>query len=174
MEDKTPELRSREALADYLSQLSRQLRQGELSWGQARLALPQTGEVAVEVKEKGDRLKVKLTLVFPMPPKARSLEEEKRAADFKTIKKQLAASFGRLKHLAAAGELPPPELVQEFQTLSQQFAALAEPAWEPEVKNYLGHVANLVKAVDLQERQLWQHEMADLQLSLEQCHRDFK
>lgn len=174
MEDKTPEPRSREALADYLSELSRQLRQGELAWGQTKLTLPETGEVEFEVKEKGGRLKVKVTLAFGLTSQAHSPEGEKRAADFKTIKKKLAAAFGQLKRLAAAGQLPPLELVQEFQTLSQQFAALAEPAWGPEVKNYLGHVVNLVKAVDLQEPQLWQHEMADLQLSLEQCHKELK
>lgn len=157
---------SREALADFLADLARQLRQGEVSWVGTTVPLPPTGDLTWEIKAKGGELKLKLTLAFAVPASPPAPAAAARTAAFKAVKERLEGLFALLVICAAGGYIPPAALVGEFKELSEQLAAQAEPERRPEAEKYLAHVANLVQAVDLQDLQRLRHELAELQFSL--------
>jgi XXXCH domain-containing protein len=177
MEVKFDQELSREELADYLTALGSQFRQGELHIAGVVQKLPTQSTVEIQVKEKKGRLKIKLnvmlsTLEFYDQPKREAVQQV--AEKFNVIKKRLGTSFANLKKNAAQGKLPEESLLREFLNDSQAFAQHAEPEWQAEMDIYMSHVKNLEQAFKLNNFEMFQHEMADLKTSMTRCHQDFK
>ncbi len=168
---------SREELADYLTSLASQFRQGELQIAGVVQKLPAQSAVEIEVKEKKGRLKIKMnvmlsTLEFYDQPSREKVE--KVTEKFNVVKKRLGTSFANLKKAAAQGKLPEESLLREFLNDCQAFAQHIEPEWQAEMDIYLSHVKNLEQAYTISNFEMFQHEMADLKTSMARCHQDFK
>ena len=168
---------SREELADYLSSLASQFRQGELQIAGVVQKLPAQSAVEIEVKEKKGQLKIKMnvmlsTLEFYDQPRREKVKQV--AEKFSVVKKRLGASFANLKKAASQGKLPEESLLREFLNDSQAFVQHIEPEWQAEMDIYLSHVKNLEQAYTISNFEMFEHEMADLKTSMARCHQDFK
>jgi XXXCH domain-containing protein len=168
---------SREELADYLSSLASQFRQGELQIAGVVQKLPAQSAVEIEVKEKRGQLKIKMnvmlsTLEFYDQPRREKVKQV--AEKFSVVKKRLGASFANLKKAASQDKLPAEGLLKEFLNDSQAFVQHIEPEWQAEMDIYLGHVKNLEQAYTISNFEMFEHELADLKTSMARCHQDFK
>ena len=167
----------REELADYLSSLAAQIRQGELQVAGIVQKLPVQAATEILLKEKKGRLIVKLNLCFST---LEHYDQPRREAvlngaeKFKIVKKRLGMSFSNLNKAMAQGRLPEEPLLAEFLRDCQAFAQQTDPEWQAEMAIYLGHVKNLEQAYKLGNLEMFQHEMADLKASMAKCHQDYK
>jgi XXXCH domain-containing protein len=168
---------SREELADYLTSLASQFRQGELQIAGVVQKLPAQSAVEIHVKEKKGQLKIKLNVMLStleFYDRERRQTVEQVMEKFSVVKKKLGTSFANLKKAAAQGRLPEESLFREFLHDNQAFARHIEPEWQGEMDIYLSHVKNLEQAYSIGNFEMFQHEMADLKISMARCHQDFK
>jgi XXXCH domain-containing protein len=168
---------TREELADYLTSLASQLRQGELQIAGVVQKLPAQAAVEVSVKEKKGRLRARINLCFATlehydQPRREAVE--KVVEKFKVVKKRLGASFAALKKAADQGILPEESLLWEFLADNQGFAQHIDPDWQAEMAIFLSHVKNLEQAYTIGNLEMFQHELADLMASMARCHQEFK
>lgn len=167
----------REELADYLTSLAAQIRQGELQIAGMVQKLPSQAAVEILVKEKKGRLTAKLKLNFST---LEHYEQPRREAvlnvaeKFKVIKKRLGMSFSNLNRATVQGKLPDESLLLEFLNDCQAFSQQTDPEWQAEMDIYLDHVKNLEQSYKLGNLEMFQHEMADLKATMARCHQDFK
>jgi XXXCH domain-containing protein len=177
MEVKFDQVLSREELADYLTSLGSQVRQGELQIAGVVQKLPAQSTVEIHVKEKKGQLKIKLNVMLST---LEFYDQERRQAveqvteKFSVVKKRLGSSFANLKKAVAPGKFPEETLLKEFLTDCKAFALHIEPEWQAEMDIYLSHVKNLEQAFTIGNFDMFQHEMADLKVSMARCHQDFK
>jgi XXXCH domain-containing protein len=167
----------RAELADYLTSLAEQIRQGELQLAGLSQKLPEVAGVGLSVKEKKGRLVAKLQISFStltsyIPAQQQAISRQQES--FKTIKQRLAASWTALKKAAAGGSLPAASLLHDFLRDNEAFLQQAEPEYQAELDIYLSHVHNLEQAFRLGKLDMLQHELADIQASLLRCHKEFK
>jgi XXXCH domain-containing protein len=167
----------REELADYLTSLADQLRQGELQFAGMVQKLPSRAAVEILVKEKKGRLNAKISFSFVTlehydQPRREAVQQV--VEKFKVVKKRLGTSFANLKKATAQGKLPDETVLREFLNDCQALAQHSEPEWQAEMAIYLDHVSNLEKAHKLGNLEMFQHELADLKTSMTRCHQDFK
>lgn len=174
-------------LADFLEDLARQLRDGQVRVGGTSLSLPAELEGKLELWAADGKLGLKLKARWPQvqvlgkppvhpsapPPRPVVLPSKAPARSFKEIKKRLAQVFGLLKKLAAQGDLPPLHLVTEFLVLSQESARFAEPAWQAPMQEFLDHAANLERAHAQGHLELFAHELRDLEARMRACHEEY-
>jgi XXXCH domain-containing protein len=167
----------REELADYLSSLAAQIRQGEIQIAGIVQKLPAQAAAEILFKEKKGRLTARLHLCFST---LEHYDQPRREAvlnvaeKFKVIKKRLGMSFSNLNKAMAQGRLPDEPLLAEFLRDCQAFAQQTDPEWQAEMAIYLSHVKNLEQAYKLGNLEMFQHEMADLKASMARCHQDYK
>jgi len=176
MGEKTERMLSRLELADYLKNLSEQLRLGSLTVQGRRWAMPDDLDVRLEFKEKKGRLAAKINLSwstlgdYDRPAR----EAVSRWQDsLKTVKKRLAAAFKAIRQAISQGAFPDDRTLEEFAASSRDFAALAEPDWGTAMQEYLDHLANLEHAVANRQPEVMLHELRDLQNCMNSCHREF-
>jgi XXXCH domain-containing protein len=168
---------SREELADYLSSLAAQIRQGELQVAGIVKKLPAQAAAEILFKEKKGRLTARLHLCFST---LEHYDQPRREAilnvaeKFKVIKKRLGMSFSNLNKSTAQGKLPDEPLLAVFLNDCQAFAQQTDPEWQAEMDIFLGHVKNLEQSYKLGKLEMFQHEIADLKASMARCHQDFK
>ncbi len=177
MEVKFEQEFQREELADYLTSLAAQLRQGELQVAGMVQKLPSQAAVEILVKEKKGRLTTKINLCFSTLEHYDQPRREavlKGVEKFKVVKKRLGTSFANLKKATVQGKLPDETLLLEFLNDCQAFAQQTDPEWQAEMDIYLSHVKNLEQSYKLGNLEMFQHEMADLKASMTRCHQDFK
>jgi XXXCH domain-containing protein len=177
MEVKVEQEFSREELADYLTVLATQIRQGELQVAGIVQKLPLQANVGILLKEKKGRLLARLNLIFSTleqyeQPRREAVQEVMEK--FKVVKKRLGTSFANLKKATAQGKLPEELLLTEFLKDNQAFVQQTDPEWQEEMDIYLDHVKNLEQAFKLGNLEMFQHEMADLKASMSRCHQDYK
>ncbi len=169
---------NREELADLLERLARQLREGTVamegrSW-------PVSDQLAVKIgfSEKKGRFTAKLkwqwsTLDGYPEEDRREIAQWKES--FKTVKKQLNASFKNLLRQAREGDgLPDPGTLAQFVAQSYAFARHAEPEWRDAMDEYLDHLGNLERAVREGRPETVAHELRDIKSRVAACHREFK
>jgi XXXCH domain-containing protein len=177
MGEKEEKTITRLELADYLKNLSEQLRRGALEIHGRHWTVPENLDVQMEFKEKKGHLGAKLswswsTLADYDRP---SREEVSRWQEsMKTVKKRLGASFKALQQAVSQGGFPDDRTLDDFVAGSQAFAAMAEPDWQGEMQEYLDHLANLQHAVANRQQEAMLHELRDLQACMSSCHREFK
>jgi XXXCH domain-containing protein len=168
---------SRLELADYLKDLSEQLRRGALTAPACDWTVPDTLDVRLEHKEKRGRLVVKLgwswSTLHDYDGAARE-EVSRWQGDMKTVKKRLGADFKVLQQAVSQGAFPDDLTLKNFAASSRAFAALAEPEWATAMQEYLDHLANLEHAVAARQPEVMLHELRDLAACMSSCHREFK
>ena len=177
MGEKDEQTMSRLELADYLHNLSEELRRGTLAAQGRHWTVPDDLDVRREFKEKKGRLVAKLSWSWS------TLKDYDRAArdevgrwqgDMKTVKKRLGAAFKALQQAVSQGACPDDRTLKDFADISRAFAAMAEPDWENAMQEYLDHLANLEHAVANRQQEVMLHELRDLQNCMAACHREFK
>ena len=168
---------SRLELADYLHNLSEELRRGALSAQERHWTVPDELDVRMEFKEKKGRLVAKLSwswsTLTDYDPAARD-EVSRWQGDLKTVKKRLAAAFKALQQAVSQGSFPDDRTLKDFAESSRAFGAMAEPDWANAMQEYLDHLANLQHAVANRQQEVMLHELRDLQNCMSSCHREFK
>ena len=177
MGDKEEKTLTRLELADYLQNLSEQLRRGAIEAHGRQWTVPDNLDVRMELKEKS-YLVAKLSWSwstlgdYDRP----SRDEVSRYQDsMKTVKKRMGASFKALQQaVGQQGAFPDDRTLEDFVASSQAFAALAEPDWQGAMQEYLDHLANLQHAVANRQQEVMLHELRDLQACMSSCHREFK
>ena len=177
MGEKNEPTMSRQELADYLTNLGQQLRQGAFSAQGRHWTVPDNLNVRIEFKEKKGHLGAKLSWSWStLGDYDRAAREEvSRGQDsLKTVKKRLGAGFKALQQAAGQGAWPEDRTLQDFVATSRAFAAMAEPDWETAMQEYLDHLANLEHAVANRQQEVMLHELRDLQNCMAACHREFK
>ena len=177
MGEKDEQTMNRLELADYLTNLGEELRQGALSAHGRRWTVPDNLDVRMEFKEKKGRLVAKLSwswsTLTDYDPAARH-EVGRWQDDMKTVKKRLGAAFKALQQAVSQGGWPDDRTLEDFVASSRAFAAMAEPDWGTAMQEYLDHLANLEHAVANRQQEVMLHELRDLQACMSSCHREFK
>ncbi len=178
MRDKEGLLLSRGELADYLEQLSRQLRQGKLETKEGRgWAVPPEIDAKIDFKEKKGRLKVKLSWSWSTLGEYEPAAQEVVArwqTSIKEVKDRMGASFAALQRTVRQGGFPTPEALEGFAESSRALVALAEPEWQEAIAEFLAHLENLERAVAARQHDAVAHELDDLRNRMAACHREFK
>jgi len=177
MGEKDESAMSRLELADYLTNLGEQLRQGAFSAQGRHWTVPDDLFVRMEFKEKKGHLAAKLSWSWStLGDYDHSAREEiSRGQDsMKTVKKRLGADFKAFQQAVNQGGFPDARTLENFVASSRAFAALAEPDWGTAMQEYLDHLANLEHAVANRQQEVMLHELRDLQACMSSCHREFK
>jgi len=177
MGEKDEQTISRLELADYLKDLSEQLRRGALAAQGRHWTVPDELDVRMEVKEKKGRLHARLSWSWSTLEDydRGSRDEVSRWQDsMKTVKKRLGAAFKALQQAVSQDAWPDDRTLSDFVESSRAFAAMAEPDWENAMQEYLDHLANLEHAVANRQQEVMLHELRDLQNCMSSCHREFK
>lgn len=168
---------TRQELAEYLEKLSSQVRTGIVEVGEEAWNVPESVRVSRTVKEKKGIISCKLEWQWPVlldHDEAKQKEVIQWQSSFKKVKKDLARSFKQLKK-AINDELSPNEaILDEFATHSRAFVDLADPEWQDEASEYMDHLENLVRSIELNQRESVLHELNDLQNRMNACHREFR
>jgi XXXCH domain-containing protein len=177
MGEKEEQPLSRLELADYLHNLSEELRRGALAAQGRHWTVPDELDVRMEFKEKKGRLVAKLSwswsTLADYDPASRH-EVSRWQDSMKTVKKQLGAAFKALQQAVGQGAWPDEQTLKDFVDSSRAFAALAEPDWANAMQEYLDHLAILTHAVANRQQEVMLHELRDLQNCMAACHREFK
>ena len=177
MGERDEQTMSRLELADYLKNLSEELRRGALAAQGRHWTVPDDLDVGEQVKEKKGRLVAKLSWSWSTlgDYEGAAREEVRRGQDsLKTVKKRLGAAFKALQQAVGQGGWPDDRTLEDFAASSRAFAAMAEPDWETAMQEYLDHLANLELAVANRQQEVMLHELRDLQACMSSCHREFK
>jgi XXXCH domain-containing protein len=157
---------SRLELADYLTNLGEQLRQGTFAAQGRHWTVPDDLFVRMEFKEKKGHLAARLSWSWStLGDYDRAAREEiNRGQDsMKTVKKRLGADFKALQQAVNQGGLPDARTLDNFVASSRAFAAKADPDWGTAMQEYLDHLANLEHAVANRQQEVMLHELRDLQ-----------
>ena len=177
MGEKDEQTMSRLELADYLKNLSEELRRGALEAQGRHWTVPDDLDVRMEFKEKKGRLVAKLRWSWSTlgDYDGAAREEVSRGQEsMKTVKKRLGAGFKALQQAVGQGAFPDDRTLEDFVESSRAFAAMAEPDWATAMQEYLDHLANLEHAVANRQQEVMLHELRDLQACMSSCHREFK
>jgi XXXCH domain-containing protein len=177
MGEKDEQTMSRLELADYLTNLGQQLRQGALAVQGRHWTVPDDLFVRLEFKEKKGHLGAKLSWSWSSLgdyDQAARQEVSRGQDSLKTVKKRLGAGFKALQQMVSQGGWPEARILEDFAATSRAFAAMAEPDWAAAMQEYLDHIANLEHAVANRQQEVMLHELRDLQACMSSCHREFK
>lgn len=175
MEEKIERRCLRQNLANYLENLARQLRAGSIEVEGERWGVPEQINTKFEVWEKRGCVQAHLYLRWPVgdledPTALR--ERCLRHQEFTQLKNQLAEAFSELLELAQMWLLPAESQVMKFMELSREFVLLADPEWESEITEYMGHVESLFFAVKNKQLEIFLHEIRDLKVLVKTCHQE--
>jgi XXXCH domain-containing protein len=177
MSDKKEKKLSRSRLADYLEDLSRQLRSGKLEAEGRTWTIPKSLDTKIQFKEKKGRISAKLSWHWSTLrdyDQASREEVTRWKTSFKALKKKLTTSYKRLKDVARQGDFPDKDMMEEFRGLCTAFAGMAEPEWGEAMKEFMDHLKNLQRAIENRQLEIMRHEIRDLGNRMKECHRAFK
>jgi XXXCH domain-containing protein len=177
MGEKAERTLNRLELADYLQDLSEQLRRGFFEAQGRQWTVPDAIEARLEFKEKHGRLQAKLAWSCGTLPDYGPTPRDQIAPgtdSLKTVKKRLGVSFKALQQAMSQGAFPEARTLEDFVASSRAFAALAEPDWKDAMQEYLNHLANLEQAVANRQQEVMLRELRELQNCMSSCHREFK
>lgn len=176
MEEKLANTLSRQELADYLEDLARGLRQGQLEVEGNTWKVPEAMETKRSLKEKKGRLSLKLKFRWETLPEYKPEAREpvvRWQESFKAVKKRLGGLFKDLHEAVLQGQFPDPQILEDFSAASLALAEMADPEWQEAMQAYLDHLAALKRAVATQDLEATRHEVLDLRVAMVTCHREF-
>lgn len=176
---------TREELADYLADLSEQLRRGSLADGGRHWTVPEQLYAKIGLKEEDGGVAVKISWQWSTREARHGIKMEPattpaqapvpaQPASFKEVKVKLGAGFKNLQRRLGAGLLPEARMMQDFVEDSQTFARFARSEWRQPLAEYLTHLENLLRAVENQQLEDARREVQLLSDRMASCHREFK
>jgi len=168
---------SRLELADYLADLSQQLRRGQLEAGGRVLTVPEQVEVTIHLKEEEGCCTSKISWQWSARGASHQASREaapRKPTSFKAVKVKLGASFKHLQRVIGAGLFPDERTMTDFLEASRTFAALVKPEWQQSMAEYLTHLENLRRAVENRLAETMHQELQKLTDCVAACHREFK
>ena len=176
MGDRDEQTMSRLKLADYLKNLSEELRQGALAAQGRHWTVPDDLDVGMEVKEKKGRLVVKLRCSWSTlgDYDGAARQNQPRPGVHENGQEAAGPAFKALQQVVSQGGFPDDRTLGDFVEHFRAFAALADPDWATAMQEYLDHLANLEHAVANRQPEVLAHELRDLQAGMSSCHREFK
>jgi XXXCH domain-containing protein len=176
MKDKKETRCSRSELADYLADLSQQLRRGRLDLQGRTLAVPEEVGLEFHLKEEEGAIAAKLSWRWSARTPAGQAASTKNPppASWKAVKTALAASFKEVQRVLGQGLCPEESLLRELLANSQAFAGLARREWQEPLAQFMAHVENFRRAGENRQLQAMQQELQELAHRMAACHRDFK
>ncbi|MCX5893088.1 MAG: GAK system XXXCH domain-containing protein [Deltaproteobacteria bacterium] len=168
---------SRQELADFLADLSAQVRRGRMQ-GETRVwTVPEQVEASIHLKEEDGEVLTKIKLRWPMGAGRQAVAEPaspQESRSLKDVKARLSVPFKELQRLIREGIVPDQKTVQDFVEHSRLFAKLAKPEWQELMAEYLAHVEKLQQAVTSGQMEAMQQELQALVDRMIVCHREFK
>ncbi len=176
MKTEIKETCTRRELADYLETLASQLRSGMVQVAEASWQVPESLEIKKAVKEKKGAIKYKLEWQWPtLAEYDQSAQQEtvRWQNSFKQLKKDLARCSKELRQAVNERRLPDKQLLDDFAAYSRTFTDMAEPEWQESAQEFMEHLENLYRSVELKQMDLVAHELNDLQNRMKACHREF-
>ncbi len=167
----------RAELADFLDDLSQQVRRGKLETESGHWTLPAQMDFKIHYKEEDGNLVAKISWSWPHLGEYRPVAGEAAPAakpSFKDVKSRLSTCFKELQRVLTAGMVPEKQAVVDFVNYAQIFAAYGKPEWQNRLSDFMTHVKNLQHAVESQQLEAMQEELQVLVNSMIVCHREFK
>ena len=167
----------REELAEILEEIAGHLRKGTFQLDDGRWPVPDALAVRLKHKEKKGRIRTRIewqwsTLAdYDQPARE---EVERWQESFKEVKKRLGRTFKVLRKTVGEGRIPPEDQLADFVADSHAMNALADPDWKEAMAVYLDHMDNLLAAARSGQLDIVAHELRDLALRMQACHREFK
>ncbi len=168
---------SRQELADFLADLSRQVQGGQLKGETRAWTVPEQVEGTIHLKEEEGEVVAKIKLRWPTGAGRQAVSKPaspQESLSLKAVKTGLTHSFKELQRLIKAGIAPDQKTVQDFAENSRLFAELAKPEWQELMTEYLAHVEQLQQAVAGGRMEAIQRELQALVDRMTVCHREFK
>jgi XXXCH domain-containing protein len=177
MSEKPEKRCTRLELADRFEIMARELRSGKLELEGYSGEIPESVELKFHVKEKRGELRCKIELRWSSL--GAYAQAERHAIDewqssFKQVKKQLAVTFKQPKKGVQEPLAPGDASLKAFAAASQAFAATAATEWPEGTQEYMGHLENLLRAVEQREHEAVLHELQDLERCMVTCHREHR
>lgn len=169
----------RQELADFLTDLSRQVQSGQLQ-GETRVwTVPEQVEGTIHFKEEDGEVLAKIKLWWPVAareaaPAAPGEAAPEKPLSFKVVKARLGAPFKALQRSIMEGILPDSQTVADFVENSRLLAKFAKPEWQVLMAEYLAHVEKLQQAAASGRLEAMQEELRLLTDRMLVCHREFK
>ena len=167
----------RQELADYLADLSQQLRRGKLAAEGRVWAVPEQVDVKIRFKEEEGYYTGKISWQWSASGASHRVSTEaapQKPTSFKAVKVRLGASFKDLQRVIGEGLFPDARTMTDFLENSRTFAALAKPEWQKSMAEYLTHLENLQGAVENRLAETMRQELQNLTNCMAACHREFK
>jgi XXXCH domain-containing protein len=168
---------SRQELADFLADLSRQVQSGQLQGENRAWTVPEQVEANIHLKEEDGEVVTKIKLRWPArgaaPRPAREMGPLE-SISFKEVKSRLSAPFKELQRRLQEGIIPDSQTVQDFVENSHLFANLGKPGWQELMTAYMAQVEKLQQAVTDGRLEAIQQEFKGLVERMSACHREFK
>jgi XXXCH domain-containing protein len=164
-------------LADYLADLSQQLRRGKLEAEGRVWTVPEQVDVKIHLKEEEGCFTSKISWQWSARGESHQGSSEaapREATSFKAVKVRLGASFKDLQRVIGEGLFPDAKTMADFLQNSRTFAALAKPEWQKSMAEYLTHLDNLQGAVENRLAETMHQELQNLTNCMAACHREFK
>jgi XXXCH domain-containing protein len=168
---------SRQELADFLADLSTQVRSGQMKGETSTWTVPEQVAGTIHLKEEEGEVVTKIKLRWPAGAGYRPVSKEaspQESLSLKAAKAKLSVSFKELQRLIKEGSIPDSKTVQDFVENSRLFAELVKPEWQVLMAEYLGHVEKLQQAVNSGQLEAMQQELQVLVDRMIVCHREFK
>lgn len=168
---------SRQELADYLADLSRQLGRGRLEAEGRVWTVPEQVDVKIHLKEDEGYCTGKIKWQWSARGESHQGSSEaapREPTSFKAVKVRLGVSFKNLQRLIGEGLFPDDQTMTDFLEQSRTFAALAKPEWQQSLAEYLTHLENLQGAVKNRLAETMRQELQNLANCMAACHREFK
>ena len=167
----------RQELADYLADLSQQLRRGKLEAEGRVWTVPEQVDVKIHLKEEEGYCTSKISWQWPAPGESHRGSSEaapRESTSFKAVKVKLSATFKDLQRVIGEGLFPDDKTMTDFLENSRTFAALAKPEWQKSMAEYLTHLENFRGAVENRLAETMRQELQNLTNCMAACHREFK
>lgn len=167
----------RQELADFLTDLSKQVQGGQVKGETRSWTIPEQVEGTIHFKEEEGEVVAKIKLWWPAAAGRQAVPEEgdpQARLHLKEVKARLSTSFKELQKLIMQGIIPDSKTLHDFVAYSRAFAAFVKPEWQEQMAEYMTHVENLQGVVAGQQLEAMQEELQILVDRMIVCHRQFK
>ncbi len=164
-------------LADYLADLSQQLRRGRFEAEGRIWTVPAEVDAKIHFKEEEGLLVTKISWHWSalggyIPESEGTAPREHTS--FKDVKTRMRNGFKELQRLIMAGVFPDEKVMRDFVEDSRSFAEFVKPEWQKPLAEYMMHLENLQGAVENRQLEAMQNELQALVNCMIECHREFK
>ena len=154
---------TRDALAEHLTALAEQLRNGGLTMEKRTWTVPDNLGVRIKVKEKKGRISYRLSCQWSTLADydtAERDEVDQWKQSMKSVKKELSTAFKKLNQEVKATGMPSERTLALLNKSSRAMKQLGDPEWADAMDIYMDHLENLNHAAGSGQREVVAHEAA--------------